>query len=161
MRCTQNNTPNIYILWVFLYHFHMKHTCFWLREKRKSKSFIGVIHFYPNSSSRDKMILKLIDWMQTLLGAASETNCTLWFSYHRVIQNFTMYNTHHYNLLCVSLPSSFFVVVCKWESTKKKKNRLFFGIMAKGRKISQISRQTNFFRFVLLQRFKLFLFTPS
>lgn len=148
MRCTQNNTANIYILWFFSVSFSYENTCFWLREKQKSKSFIGVIHFYPNSSSRDKMILKLIDWMQTLLGAASETNCTSWFSYHRVIQNFTMYNTHHYNLLCVSLPCSFFVVVCKWESKKKKNNRLFFGIMGKGRKISQSSRQTHFFRFV-------------
>lgn len=59
--------------------------------------------------------------MQTLLGAASETNCTLWFSYHRVIQNFTMYNTHHYNLLCVSLPSSFLLLSFVSESLKRKR----------------------------------------
>lgn len=59
--------------------------------------------------------------MQTLLGAASETNCTSWFSYPRVIQNFTMYNTHHYNLLCVSLPCSFFLLLFVSESLKRKR----------------------------------------
>lgn len=56
-------------------------------------------------------------------------------SYHREIQNVTMYSTHHYNLLCF-----FFLLFFLFESESpaaKEEEEFFFGIKASGCKATE------------------------